>query len=78
MLTAGTNDFSPTYSARLGKPVVLLMVIRQCQVHVPCRIVGETVAEVRLRIQQGLEINVRKELILAVEADALASDARVN
>jgi hypothetical protein len=78
MLTEGTNDFSPTYSAWLGKPVVLLMVIRQCQVQVPCRIVGETVAEVRLRIQQGLEIDVRKELILGVEADALASDARVN
>jgi hypothetical protein len=78
MLTAGTNDFSPTYSAWLGKPVVLLMVIRECQVQVPCRIVGETGAEVRLRIQPGLEIDVRKELILGVQADALASDARVN
>jgi hypothetical protein len=78
MLTEGTEDFSPRYSAWLGKPVVLLMVIRKCQVPVPCRIVSETAAEVRLRIQQGLEIDVRKELILAVEADSLASDGRLN
>jgi hypothetical protein len=78
MLTEGTNHFSPSYSAWLGKPVVLLILFRQCRVPVPCRIVSETLAEVRLCIQQGLEIDVRKELILALEADALASDARVN
>jgi len=78
MLTEGRDDFSPRYSAWLGKPVVLLMSIRQCQVPVPCRIVSETVGEVRLRIQPGLEIDVRKELILAVEEAAIAADASAN
>ena len=78
MLTEGTNDFSPTYSAWVGKPVVLLMVIRQCQVPVPCKIVSETVGEVRVRIQPGLEIDVRKEVILAIEEAAIAPDAPAN
>jgi predicted DNA-binding protein (UPF0278 family) len=43
------------------------MVIRQCQVPVPCKIVSETVREVRVRLQPGLEIDVRKEVILAIE-----------
>jgi hypothetical protein len=77
MLTEGRDDFSPRYSAWLGKPVVLLVVIRQCQVPVKCRIIGETVGEVRLRIQAGLEIDVRKELILAVE-EATAPHASPN
>ena len=77
MLTEGTNDFSPTYSAWVGKPVVLLMVIRQCQVPVPCKIVSETVGEVRVRIQPGLEIDVRKEVILAIE-EAAAPGAPAN
>jgi hypothetical protein len=78
MLTEGTNDFSPTYSAWVGKPVVLLMVIRQCQVPVPCKIVSETVGEVRVRIQPGLEIDVRKEVILAIEEAAIAPDTSAN
>jgi hypothetical protein len=78
MLNEGTNLFSPKYSAWIEKPVVLLIMFRQCQIPVPCRIVSETFAEVRLRIQAGLEIDVRKDLILALEVDALASDGRVN
>jgi len=78
MLNEGTNLFSPTYSAWLETPVVLLILFRQCQIRVPCRIVSETFAQVRLRIQAGFEIDVRKDLILALEADGLASDVRVN
>jgi len=78
MLTDGTNDFSPTYSAWVGKHVVLLMVIRQCQVPVPCKIISETIGEVRLRIQPGLEIEVRKNQILAVEEAIGAPDGRLN
>jgi hypothetical protein len=44
----------------------------------PCSIVGESVADVRVRIQPGWEMDVRKELILAVEEDAVALDTRVN
>jgi hypothetical protein len=78
MLAEGRDDFSPTYSAWLGKHVVLLVVIRQCRVPVPCKIVSETVGEVRLRIQPGLEIDVRKELILAVEEAAIGPHASPN
>ena len=78
MIADGTKDFSPVYSAWFGKPVVLLVVIRQCHVPMPCKIVGESAADVRVRIQQGWEMDVRKELILAVEEDAVATAARVN
>ena len=66
------------YSACFGKAVVLLVVIRQCRVPIPCRIVGESVADVRVRVQPGWEMDVQKELILAVEEDAVALDTRVN
>jgi hypothetical protein len=78
MITEGAKDFSPAYSAWFGKPVVLLVVIRQCHVPMPCSIVGESVADVRVRIQPGWEMDVRKELILAVEEDAVALDSRIN
>jgi hypothetical protein len=78
MITEGTKDFSPIYCSWLGKPVVLLVVIRQCHVPMPCRIVGESVADVRVRLHPGWEMDVRKELILAVEEDAVALDTRVN
>jgi hypothetical protein len=78
MITEGTKDFSPVYSAWFGKPVVLLVVIRQCHVPMLCSIVGESVADVRVRIQPGWEIDVRKELILAVEEDAVALGTRMN
>lgn len=68
----------PVYSAWFGKAVVLLVVIRQCRVPIPCRIVGESVADVRVRVQPGWEMDVQKELILAVEEDAVALDTRVN
>lgn len=78
MIAEGTKDFLPVYSAWFGKPVVLLVVIRRCHVPMPCSIVAESAADVRVRIRQGWEMNVRKELILAVEEDAAATAARVN
>jgi hypothetical protein len=78
MITQGTQQFSPVYSAWFGKPVVLLVIIRHCHVPMPCSIVGESAADVRVRIEPGWELHVRKELILAVEEDAVAMDTRVN
>ena len=78
MVTEGTKSFSPAYSAWFGKPVVLLVVIRQCHVPMPCRIVGESIADVRVRLQTGWEMDVRKDLILAVEEVVIAADNRVN
>jgi len=78
MITEGTKNFSPAYSALFDKPVVLLVVIRRCHVPMPCRIVGETAADVRVRIQPGWEMDVRKDLILAVEEIVIAAKDRVN
>jgi hypothetical protein len=78
MITEGTKTFSPVYSAWFGKPVVVLVVIRQCHVPMPCRIVGESAADVRVRIQPGWEMDVRKDLILAVEEVVIAAKDRVN
>ena len=78
MIAEGTKDFSPVYSAWLGKLVVLLVVIRECHVPMPCRIVCESFADVRVRIQPGLELEIRKELILAVEEEAVIQISRVN
>jgi hypothetical protein len=76
--TLAANHAESAYSAWIGKPVVLLVVIRNTQVPMPCKIVAESIAEVRVRIDPGWEMNVRKELILAVEEDAFASPVQVN
>jgi hypothetical protein len=78
MIAVGTEKFSPVYTAWFGKPVVLLVVIRQCHVPMPCLIVGESDADLRVRIQPGWELEIRKELILAVEEDLVARNSRVN
>jgi hypothetical protein len=74
----GTRDFSPIYSGWFGTPVVLLFVIRQCHIPIPCRIVGESVTALRIQLQPGWEVDVRKELILAVEEYVRAPDNCVN
>jgi hypothetical protein len=76
MITEGTKQISPVYSSWFGKPVVLTVLIRQYPAPMPCSIVGESVADVRVRIPPGWEMDVRKELILGVEEDAVAVDRR--
>jgi hypothetical protein len=78
MITKGTENLSSVYSAWFGKPVVLLVVIRQCRVPMPCSIVAEYTSDVRIRLRPGWEMDVRKELILALEEDTVSLDARVN
>lgn len=78
MIAEGTDDFSPAYSAWLGKPVVLLVIIRRCHVPMPCHIVGESAADVRVRIPPSWEMVIKKELILAVEEVLTAPADRVN
>jgi hypothetical protein len=67
MITNGTKNLSPAYSTWVDKPVVLLVKVRQYFVPMPCSIIGETDAGVRICIQPGWELEIRKELILAVE-----------
>ena len=72
------KDFSGGYSAWLGKAVVLIVAIRRCPVPLRCRIVGESVAAVRVYFDPGWEMAVRKELILAVEEDGIALEELIN
>lgn len=72
MIKEETKDFSSVYSSWFGKSVVLLVAIRQCHVPMPCSIVCESVVDVRVRIEPGWEMDLRKELILAVEEYAVA------
>jgi hypothetical protein len=78
VIAEGRNNFSPAYSAWFGKPVVLLVVIRRRHVPMTCRIIAESVANVRVRMHYGWEMNIKKELILAVEEVVIAPAARVN
>jgi hypothetical protein len=78
MIGEKTKDFSAVFSSWFGKPVVMLVVIRQCHVPMRCQIVGESAADVRVRIQPGWEMNVGKDLILAVEEVVTAAGNRVN
>jgi len=72
------KEVSPVYSAWFGKSVVLLVVLRQCRVPLPCSIVGESDGNVRVRVEPGWEIDVRKELILAVEECAESLNGQIN
>jgi hypothetical protein len=78
MIVDGTKDLSRAYSAWFGKPVVMLVAIRQRYVPMTCRIVGESAADVRIRMKPGWEMVVRKDLILAVEEVLTNTDGRVN
>jgi hypothetical protein len=66
------------YAAWFGKSVILLVAIRQCRVPMPCCIIGESVAAVRVRLKPGWEMDLRKELILAVEEYVVGLDNWVN
>jgi hypothetical protein len=57
---------SPIYSAWFGIPV-LLFVIRECHIPIPCNLISESDSAVRIRLQPGWEIDVPKQIILAVE-----------
>jgi hypothetical protein len=59
-------DWSPIYCAWFGIPV-LLFVIGESRVPIPCNIVGESVSAVRIRLRPGWEIDVPKQFILAIE-----------
>ena len=78
MAADATRAISPAYTAWLHKPIVLLVVIRQCHVPIPCRIVGESAAALRVRFKPGWEMDLRKELILAVEEYVVGLDNWIN
>jgi hypothetical protein len=72
------NDALTPFSSLIGESVVLIVNIRRCHVPLRCRIVEESLAEVLINIEPGWEMNVRKELILAVEQDRVEGNGRIN
>ena len=78
MITEGGKNLPPVYSAWVDKPVVLLIKVCQYFVPMPCSIFGETDAGVRVYIQPGWELEIRKELILAVEEATAGREAYMN
>ena len=69
MVPDRTRDFSPIFSGWFGTPV-LLYVNRQCRVPIPCYIIGESVAAVHIQLDPGSDMEVPKELIIAIEEAA--------
>jgi hypothetical protein len=63
------ESVSSAYSSWFGRSVLLVVVLRRCHVPIPCSIVGESVAYIRVRIDPGWELEIRKELILAIEEE---------
>jgi hypothetical protein len=78
MIIEEINEFLPVFSAWFGKPVIMLVVIRSCHVPMQCHIVSESASNVRVRIQPGWEMNIRKDLILAVEEVIITGKNAVN
>lgn len=72
MFRESVKDLSSVYSSWCGASVVLLLAIRRCQVPVPCSIIRESVADVRVRFNPECEMNVPKEFILAIEEATVA------
>jgi hypothetical protein len=78
MMPEGKNESLPIYTTWLGKPVVLLIQIRQGRVPIPCSIIGESDADLRVLLHAGWEMDVRKDLILAIEEDSVRVNTRPN
>jgi hypothetical protein len=74
----GKQNTSTAYSAWFNKSVVLVVLIRGCDIPMRCSIVGESANDVRVRVEPGWEMDVRKELILAVEEVAGTQDIHIN
>lgn len=78
-LSAARQEDSPTpFSALIGESVVLIVNIRQCHVPLRCRIIDESLGDLLINVDPGWEMNVRKELILAVEQDHVIESGPVN
>ncbi len=55
------------YSIWLGKPVLLQVGTKEVRVQLRGTMVGESSAAVRIRIAAGWEVDIYKEMVLAIE-----------
>jgi hypothetical protein len=77
MNTEGIWNRLPDYSGWFGIPV-LLFVVRECRVPIPCNIIAESFSAVRIQLQPGWEIDVCKDMILSVEEAAASQETCMN
>jgi hypothetical protein len=61
------SHWSGTYSSWLGKSVVLLVAAGHMQTVLPCTVIGESDAALRIRIAEIFEVDIYKDMILGVE-----------
>jgi len=78
VIVAEMNVLSTGYSAWFGKSVVLVIATGKCHVPLRCSIVGESAGEVCIYINSRWKINLRKQLILAVEEEAVDPDGPIS
>jgi hypothetical protein len=78
MIVDRPKYFAPVYSSWFGKPVMMLVVFRQLQIPMLCHIVGESASDVRVRVQPGWEIDVRKNLVLDIKEIVMSPEDRMN
>ena len=57
-----------TYSTYLGKRVILQVVAGKSQVPLCCTIIGESQMCVRVRLGDGWDVDIFKEIVVAIES----------
>jgi hypothetical protein len=57
---------SGAYSSWLGRSVVLRVAAGKLQTELPCTVIGESDAALRIRIAEIWEVDIYKEMILGV------------
>lgn len=60
------------YAAWMNQPVVMQLASDDLRVPLRGTVVGESDAAVRFRLGDGLDIDIYKKMILAIEEDTLA------
>ena len=61
------------YAAWVGQPVIMQLASDDLRVPLRGTVVGESDSVVRFRLGDGLDIDIFKKMILAIEEDALAA-----
>lgn len=61
------------YATWVGRPVVLQVSLGESRVPLRGRLLGETGEAVRMRIGEGWDVDIYKNMIVAVEEDRWAS-----
>jgi hypothetical protein len=63
MMTEEKSESLPIYTTWLGKPVVLLIQIRQGRVPIPCSIIGESNADLRVLLHAWMAAHRRRVMV---------------